>query len=185
MKKVLFIVVALCMASYVNAQVYVGGGISFNRVTEGDNKSTAFMIGPEVGYKINDRWAVGLALGYSKIKNSTEVEGMESDMKQSRFTINPYARFTFAKIDRVGLFVDGGVNYSHIDSSGSYDMNGWAVGLRPGISLAVNDKFSLVAHVGFLGYRTQKADYANAVSSNIFAVEIDGSDLSFSVYYNF
>jgi hypothetical protein len=49
----------------------------------------------------------------------------------------------------------------------------------------VNDKISLVAQVGFLGYRTQKSDFEGAIATNTFTADIDGNDLSFSVYYNF
>ena len=185
MKKLLFIMVALCMATTIDAQVYVGGGIGFTRTTEALNKSTIFRLMPEAGYRINDRWAIGLSLGYANSKNSTEVSGMESELKLTQYNFNPYARYTFAKLDKVGLFVDGGVEYIHRDIKGSYDTNAWNIGLRPGISFTVNDKISLVAHVGFLGYRTQKSDFEGAIATNTFTADIDGNDLSFSVYYNF
>ncbi len=108
------------MATTIDAQVYVGGGIGFTRTTEALNKSTIFRLMPEAGYRINDRWAIGLSLGYANSKNSTEVSGMESELKLTQYNFNPYARYTFAKLDKVGLFVDGGVEYIHRDIKGSY-----------------------------------------------------------------
>ncbi len=56
-----------------SAQVYVGGQIGFtsssvNLDMDGTNSvsGTSFKILPEVGYKINDKWAVGIQVGYSK-----------------------------------------------------------------------------------------------------------------------
>lgn len=56
-----------------SAQVYVGGQIGFtsssvNVDIEGINSisGTSFKILPEVGYKINDKWAVGIQVGYSQ-----------------------------------------------------------------------------------------------------------------------
>ncbi len=60
-------------AMTASAQVYVGGQIGFtsssvNLDMDGTNSvsGTSFKILPEVGYKINDKWAVGIQVGYSK-----------------------------------------------------------------------------------------------------------------------
>lgn len=53
------------MATTIDAQVYVGGGIGFTRTTEALNKSTIFRLMPEAGYRINDRWAIGLSPAYA------------------------------------------------------------------------------------------------------------------------
>ena len=56
-----------------SAQIYVGGQIGFstssvNADTEGSSSisGTSFKILPEVGYKLNDKWAVGIQVGYSQ-----------------------------------------------------------------------------------------------------------------------
>ncbi|MDE6582064.1 MAG: hypothetical protein K2K47_06030, partial [Duncaniella sp.] len=54
----------------------------------------------------------------------------------------------------------------------------WGIGLTPGISLNLNKKFSLVAHIGFLGYR----DLADA--GKVYGINID-NNLKFGFYYNF
>ena len=60
-------------AMTASAQIYVGGQIGFstssvNADIEGTNSisGTSFKILPEVGYKLNDKWAVGIQVGYSQ-----------------------------------------------------------------------------------------------------------------------
>ena len=67
-KKVLFLGVLLfVLTASVNAQVYVGGtlGISAeNYKTEGKSyTNSVYSISPEIGYNINQHWAVGASLG--------------------------------------------------------------------------------------------------------------------------
>ncbi len=73
MKKTLLAAVMAVFAMTASAQVYVGGQIGFtsssvNADIEGTNSisGTSFKILPEVGYKINDKWAVGIQVGYSQ-----------------------------------------------------------------------------------------------------------------------
>ena len=41
----------------------------------------------EARYRINDRWAIGLSLGYANSKNSVWVSGMESELKLTHITL--------------------------------------------------------------------------------------------------
>lgn len=73
MKKTLLAAVMAVFAMTASAQVYVGGQIGFstssvNADIDGTNSisGTSFKILPEVGYKINDKWAVGIQVGYSQ-----------------------------------------------------------------------------------------------------------------------
>ena len=176
MKKIFMTLAAVCVAATMNAQGYIGGGIGLQSSSHDGNTTTAIKLMPEIGYNLNDSWALGIALGYSEVKND--------DDKDKIFTVNPYARYTFAKFDKVNLFVDGGLDYTHSDYAGA-KANAFSVGLKPGVAVNLNDKLSFVAHAGFLGWTTSKPDVDGAKSTNTFGFDLDGSDLSFGFYYNF
>ena len=184
MKKIFMTLAAVWVAATMNAQTYIGGGIGLQSTSHDGNTNTTIKLMPEIGYNLNDSWAIGIALGYGESKNTVKVNNVEVSEKTKAFTVNPYARYTFAKFDKVNLFIDGGLEYGHTDVAGS-KTNAFAVGLKPGVAVNLNDKLSFVAHAGFLGYQTSKPDYEGAKSTNTFGFDLDGSDLSFGFYYNF
>ena len=179
MKKIFMTLAAVCFAATMNAQVYVGGSLSLNawssQENAGDRSETTFKIMPEIGYNINDSWAIGTVIGYESNK-WTGVQGVS----ESAFSIAPYARYTFAKCGKVNFFVDGGLDFTTAKDA---DWNEFAVGLKPGLSVALSDKVSFVSHFGFLGYDVlnPKGD-KNNISK--FGLDLDGNNLSFGLYFN-
>lgn len=184
MKKIMMTLAAVAVAATMNAQVYLGGGIGFQTSSQDGNSETYFKIMPEIGYNLDENWAVGITVGYGENKTTVKNNGVKVSEKVKAFEIAPYARYTFAKFDKVNLFVDGVVDYTHTDFAGDKN-NTFAVGLKPGVAVNLNEKLSFVAHVGFLGYENSKDDYEGAKAVNTFGVALDGNDLSFGVYYNF
>ena len=183
MKKIFAIALVAMMTMTANAQVYVGGGVGLLTSSYDGNSETYFSILPEIGYNINEDWAVGIAVGYGEAKSKVNVAGVKVTEKVKTFQIAPYARYTFAKFDKVNLFVDGSVGYKHENFAG-VKTNTFAVGFKPGVAVNLNDKLSFVAHVGFLGYQNDKVK-GDDKSTNTFGLNLDGSNLSFGVYYNF
>ena len=180
MKKIFMTLAAVCFAATMNAQGYVGGSLSINawnaQKNVGDRSETTFKIMPEIGYNINDSWAIGTVIGYESNK-WTGVNGLS----ESAFTIAPYARYTFAKCGKVNFFVDGGLDYTTAKDA---DWNEFAVGLKPGLSVALTDKISFVSHIGFLGYDVFNPDGDDNNISK-FGLDLDGSDISLGLYFNF
>ena len=130
-------------AMTASAQIYVGGQIGFstssvNADTEGSSSisGTSFKILPEVGYKLNDKWAVGIQVGYSQgisafgtfdvndfrslAKNvgSAAFDVLSSsdlaDVKLNSFRVAPYVRYPFLKAGNFDFFLEGGVAYTNI-----------------------------------------------------------------------
>ncbi len=176
MKKIMMTLAAVCVAATMNAQVYVGGSLGFGTTSHDGNSSTSFKILPEIGYNLDENWAVGITVGYSQDKDY-------ADVKNKMFQVSPYARYTFAKFDKVNLFVDGAVDYLHYDYDGAKS-NGFGVGLKPGVAVNLNDKLSFVSHLGFLGYEYRKADADGAKAYNTFGFDLS-NNISFGLYYNF
>ncbi len=170
MKKVLVFLFVIMAALSAKAQVYVGGSLS---VWGGDDV-TSFGIAPEVGYNFNDKWAVGGVLEFDHSK----VNGL----KTNGFALAPYARYTFFENDILRVFADGGFGFSTVGVKDHGDnVNGFEVGIRPGLALKLTDHLSVLTKVGFFGYRD---DYMlNTLNGGGFS--LSGQDLSFGLYYTF
>jgi len=164
----------------VNAQVYVGGSLGINawssQKNAGDRSETTFTILPEVGYNLNDEWAVGTVIGYVSDK-WTGVNGIS----ESAFTFNPYARYTYLKAGKVSLFVDGGVDFT---TASKADWNELAIGLKPGLAVSLSDNISFVSHLGFIGYDVLNPDGDDNNTSK-FGLDLSGNNLTFGLYFNF
>lgn len=164
----------------VNAQVYVGGSLGINawssQKNAGDRSETTFTILPEVGYNLNDEWAVGTVIGYVSDK-WVGVNGIS----ESAFTFNPYARYTYLKAGKVSLFVDGGVDFT---TASKADWNELAIGLKPGLAVSLSDNISFVSHLGFIGYDVLNPDGDDNNISK-FGLNLDGNNLTFGLYFNF
>ena len=175
MKKILMtMVAALGLAISANAQVYVGGGFAVQGHDNGNDTYTTYKFLPEVGYNLNDNWAVGTVFGW---------KGATKNGKKS-FDINPYARFTPVHTKYINVFVDGGFGYEHRYGTRNPSANSWSAGVRPGVAVNLNERLSFVSHVGFLGWSQSKVSGSNVKTSE-YGLNLDGNDISFSLYYNF
>ncbi len=178
MKKIGLILVALMATAAVNAQMYVGGAVKFWH--NDDVEQTEFAIAPEVGYNLNQKWAVGTELAF--LHSDVTPEGSSEAVKSNVFAFAPYARYSFYENKIVRLFVDGGLGISSykLDTKNSDSVTGFEIGLKPGLDIKLNDNFCLLARYGFLGYRD---DYMGGMNGYGFA--LSSGDLSFGVRYQF
>lgn len=186
MKKVLMTLAVAFIAVAANAQVYVGGnvGIASSKIGDADAVTT-YKVLPEIGYNINQNWAIGTTAGWGK-GNPVKIED-EPPKNQNYFTVEPYVRYTFVRSKYINAFVDGGFGYTHFNHAhgAAASVNAWSVGVKPGISVNLSPKVSFVAHVGFAGWKSAKADVDGAKSSDAWGVDLDGNNVTFGVYYNF
>ena len=154
MKKLLVSLFVMVAALSVNAQDLYMGGV-FNLWRNGDANRTNFTIAPEVGYNLNEQWAVGVTFSYS--------HDYFEKMKRNSVAIAPYARFSYYENKIVRLFIDGGLGFS-----------------TNRIALKLNKNFSLIAKCGFVGFRD---DYS--VTEDGFGISLQSEDLSFGFHYEF
>ena len=208
MKKVMLMVAFMVATVAASAQVYIGGGFGINssKPAQPENANidatTTISIIPEIGYKLSDKWTVGLGIGYTHTSNpsSDQVLGYEGVDKLNGFVIAPYARYHFVKWNKVGLFIQGGLSYTSMKGTAEADdENGWEsdvdgtvstfyIGFKPGIQVDLSEKLSLVATVGNLGWST--SSYGGDVwedydASSTFDFGVDLSQINFAMYYNF
>ena len=172
--------VAAFAAMSMNAQLYVGGSFAFeawsSQKLAGDKSETVFKLMPEIGYNLTDEWAIGTVIGYQ----SDKFNGVNG-VSESAFTVAPYARYTFTKLGKVNLFVDGGVGFT---SASKTDWTELQIGFMPGLAVNLTDNLSFVSHVGFIGYDLLNPDGDDNNISK-FGLSLDGTDISFGLYYTF
>ncbi len=183
MKKIMMTLAAIAVAATMNAQVYVGGSLGFSYDKQDEAKNTDWTVLPEIGYNLDDNFAVGMVIGFTSGKN-TSAAGIET--KTSSFKINPYLRYTFVKFDKVNVFVDGGLYYQ-FQKYGDADAakyNNFGVNIQPGVAVNLNDKLSFVSHFGMLGWSTSKSKADGAKAKNSIDINLH-SAVSFGLYYNF
>lgn len=178
MKKIFTLAAMACMTlgAFAQNNWYAGGSVGLWR--NGSENNTVFNILPEVGYKLNETVSVGTVAGYSyNYKDGVNV---------NLFQVDPYVRYSFLKSGKVNVFVDGGVDLGF----------GWAnehgektdvavtygIGIKPGVSYQLSDKFSVVAHIGYVGF--QGGNHASHASDQG-GIMLDGNNLSIGFYYNF
>lgn len=162
-----------------SSKIFVGGavGVWYNQT----EKYTQATILPEIGYNINKTWTVGAQLGY-------EYKGT-SDIHNNSLVFNPYARWTYLTAGMVQLFVDGGVDFSLGATGGkaagdSKASATFGIGFRPGVALNVNKHVSVVAHIGYLGYKGANDAAVLAGAKKGFGFGLQNT-LNFGFYYNF
>ena len=188
MKKILLAAVVAFSSLAANAQIWVGGSLGANfKSVENGPKISQFTISPEVGYTLNDKWDIALAIN----TDLTSVEDADNTMS---FSVEPYARYTFAKVGNVSFFLDGGFSFGTTNAvlsvNEKYELESsyvkaedntttFTVGVRPGVKFAVNENLGLVAKLGWLGYKNVK-DFGNE-----FGLNVSGAALSFGAYYCF
>ncbi len=167
MKKIFMSMAAMVVAISASAQVYVGGGvgISSTKVGDGDSK-LSYKFVPEIGYQFNKNWEAGLSVGWNGVE-----DGAHS------FELAPYARYNFCTSKLVDLFLEGTVGYVH-----SEGVDGYEIGLKPGVKVNLSKNVSFVTKVGFLGY--QQVGDGNA-KVKTFGFDLDGTNVQFGLNYKF
>lgn len=182
MKKIILMAVMSVMTLTAAAQDwFVGGSVAAWR--NDNDKITTIKIQPEVGYNLSNKWAIGTVLGWTYIHRQS-VDGNFVDFK-------PYARYTMFRSGIVSLFVDGGVDLGFGKASyDGYDSDTavtYGIGFKPGVSFELNDRFSLEAHAGFLGYRGSNDAAKDLLDSHYdgWGFDFSGYTLSLGFYYKF
>lgn len=175
MKKLFLLFFGVCMVASVNAQLYVGGSLSAwtNKMETTEKSTIKFM--PEMGFFVSDWWSFGTLLGYTIQDNGSS--GSNSTTSTVEFA--PYARLSFFYTGPVRLFVEGGFSLYSSKTGDADRKNTLSAGLKPGIALDLSDRISLVAKLGFFGYRQYSEDDVT------YEFTLGGNGLSFGAYYTF
>ena len=206
MKKVMLMVAFMVAAVAASAQVYIGGslGVSSNKdyYADGDVEPDAtvnFHFTPEIGYNLDENWAVGLGLTFDFTKNPVDEDGDKVrgiDPKYFGFEIAPYARWTFARWNKVSLFLEGGLAYGFDKMKWDEEVGNktvteenkksyFKIGVKPGLRVDLTDHFAVMTRLGWLGYVCTMPDGDNMNNGQSFGFDLDGENISLGVIYSF
>lgn len=147
MRKLLAILMLVCISLGASAQAYVGGtvgiGVEHASADGGSVTNSAFLIAPEAGYYFNPTWAVGASVGvkYQDL-GGTGV---------TTVSVLPYLRGTFAHAGIIDFFGELAMGYEH-QSAGGSGVGGFVAALRPGMLINLNDHFALTLRTTLLRY---------------------------------
>ena len=177
MKKIVVFLFVVMAALTAKAQVYVGGSISLWH--DDDDDATTFMLAPEVGSELTEKWSVGAELMLSHSKQKVGEHG--DKLKWTGFAFAPYARYTFFENKILRAFIDGCIGVSTQKYKGGDSTAGFELGVKPGLAIKLTDHFSLVTKYGFLGYRD---DYMLG-AGNGYGFNFSSEDLSIGFHYTF
>ena len=154
MKKLLLILVAGFIALTANAQVYLGGGVSF--VGSKDNNS-AFAFIPEIGYQFHGDMAIGTSVGVGASGGMTQI------------SVSPYFRYYFLNLGPARMFADAMFEFDQFKYQGQ-SATTWGVGLCPGLAFSLSDHWSVVTRFLTLAYMadTFTVNFNNNCSLGVF-----------------
>lgn len=199
MKKVLLIAALVVAAFSANAQVWIGGAAGFNsgssKDADGGNLISAseFSFGPEIGYSVNDKIGVGLALhfGTESFKNGTE-----DKVSASSFSITPFVQYTalelgkFQLIGRVSFGFESATGYGFDEENGglrvigddNFKLSSLGVNITPFLHYVINDKFNVFGAMNFLSLNfinmTAKYNGEEIGTSSVFNLGVDANNVA-------
>ena len=173
MKQWILIAAALFVGIFAQAQpdrYYVGGNVSFGA----SNYGTNVIFYPEVGKRVNDWLAVGLAAGFDWNNYSN----------QSDFTMGliPHVRGYLPIYERFGLTGDTYFAARWTRRRGYEPLiSNQTLGFRPGIYFPIGN-VTLSTQIGFFGWT--RTDYGNGNASSRWQARLEARDILIGVLFN-
>ncbi len=173
------------------ADIFVSGTISFGTEKENNIDSNSFNFSPQLGYFIDDYFAIGARLGYvsSKTEAPSNIDP-NATVEDTTTTLNlgVFGRYYFTPINKFSFFGElatGILNSTREVGQTNTKQNGFFVGASPGINYFLSHNFAIEASVGLLGYETSKFDTENAEPKSTFDIGVNLSDINLGVVYRF
>ncbi|WP_103068318.1 outer membrane beta-barrel protein [Aquimarina sediminis] len=205
MKKILITAVALVSFATAIAQdenttegfakgdIFVSGSVGFNSQKHADDKLSSFEITPSVGYFISENITIGGRIGFESTKvegDSFETDFLSTPGKSSTFSIGAFGRYYTTPANKFSIFGELAANYlsTKVDPDATTTdttIDGFGIGLSPGVSYFLSSNFALEATWGALQYSTSKADFDGAESLDAFQIGLDLDDIRLGLLYKF
>ncbi len=169
------------------------GTSTLNQANPVETKSTQVSVYPRVGYFFADRWAVGIAPGwsYNKQKGSAETNINRA------YSIAPFVRYYQPVGEKLGIFGElSGISYT----AGSADRNSTNGGLllksssqnvnlgayvRPGVVYFITPKIGLETSFGSLGFGYFASKTTNELPGEKRETKDSGFAAAVNLSYNF
>ena len=167
---------------FLKGNSFISGSFDFQSETIGSVTKTNIAFSPRYGYFISDKIVLGgkLSIGQNKTTDSIVIEN------NSVISVGVFTRYYSSPQSRFSLFGQLGFNFNtQTENISKSNVNGFDLGLSPGISYFLSDKFAIEATFGQLGFKTSKPDVAGAESTNNVNFEMNLSSVGFGLNYKF
>jgi len=208
MKKTLLTIALVSAVAFANAQnkMWLGGTISYSTESYDPDPEefSSLVFGPNFGYMVNDKLAVGLGITYNSqsASNLNDGAGETYDATQTQLTFLPFVRMYKSLGEKVAIYGEfaigiGSGSYSEEHSDGNdpddQDFSTLSFNLSPGIQYWFADRWSINAQWGAIRYATRTDEDAAMDSNgdvvdaktNDFSIGLDLSNMNFGLNYHF
>jgi len=175
MKKIILFVFGVCvfaLGAYAQQSKWIGGGFSYSSTDDGGDKTTSsFGFSPEIGFVLNDKWAIGGGLYFG---TANDTPNTISETNTSKFGIIPFARYYVAQTGKFTFFAQAELPYQTNKVETKTTVGGGTVttnveyksiglNVSPGVSYDLNDRFALELKMpSILSYYSNSGDYKNS-----------------------
>ncbi len=174
---------------FTKGSLFLSGNVGFSseKNNNNDSKFNSFSFSPRIGYFVTDKVAVGLRAGIESGTDEFEVLGETFEQKTSTTTIGLFGRYYFTPASKFSMFLNLGADYvsSKEEETGEEDfkVNGFDIGLAPGLHYFISNRLALETSIGLLGYSTRKADVDGAEAVNSFGLNLGLNSLTFGLVF--
>ncbi len=185
MKKFLVAVSLVFVAMTANAQLYLGGSLSFDVTADKDNNGndlntiTSFGLSPEIGYYITDRFDIGIDLNISSLSNKDHPSNTKTTT--TAWGIAPYARYSFFQfgnfevIGKGSVFVAGGKRKV---GSNETKLMTFGLNVTPIIAYNLTSNIALFTELDFVSFGFDRTKVKDGDAATHFGFGFDADDLT-------
>ena len=155
----------------ISAQDYKWWAGGKTTLWAGDNESTV-IVAPEIGRHLNQYFTAAASIGFHSY-SSDYVDDI------SGIVLNPYIRYNAFKKGVLFGYIDGGAEF------GLGDFDFFQVGLKPGIAVAITNRFVVALQYGFIGYSDGKGVGLPNIRSKGIGIDLSGYQSGLAFFYCF
>ncbi|HEY6144375.1 MAG TPA: outer membrane beta-barrel protein [Flavobacterium sp.] len=199
MKKIILSAAAVLAFGFANAQeeqkgnagfakgdLFISGAVGINSESEGDEKSSGFLIEPKIGFFVTEKIAVGGKLGFASDKGENQFGGTGDTTDETTLTLGAFGRYYFTPASQFSLFGELGVDYSSVDNKLTDNQeNEIGVGLGLGVSYFLSKNFAIEAAWAGLRYKSNDNGGDGADKTDSFYLGADLRAITLGLTYKF
>jgi len=174
MRKYLLLTLLITIITSVSAQEYKWWAGGRTTLWAGDDKTTV-VVAPEIGYNLNKSFTLAASVGLHSYRRKVGNDWVNSE----GVVLNPYIRYNAFKKGVLFGYVDGGIEL------GVGDFEGVQIGLKPGIAVAITNRFVVALQYGFIGYSDGKGSMFGVNREEGVGIDLSGYQSGLAFFYCF
>jgi len=164
-----------------------------NRLNEITNEieNTYFNIGPYIGWRLNNKWLLGIETNFYKEKSKETRE--PKDVELSSYSFGVFGRYERNLCKNLNLYIKnfltiGSSNYSFNDTYflTTMDYNSFAIGFSPGLVYSFNKRLNFLLGLGGISYvNSSRKGNTTHLDNDVLVDKLTGKRNTFTTNLNF